>query len=736
MNFTFFKSVSQVKGTRADVSLSSIAKHRIVNNKEDAPLFSCYLSSDDTAKKSSIECFTALSYDIDESGPKARQIASVVASAFRGVTYTTFNHTPSDPRYRVVIALREPITDAKVYMKLKRDVANYLCAGSNKKRPILDGTLGPAVKNYIASCSSDNLKSAITIEHDSDMYPAIDYNWALMSKIRRWLHFGMPKVLKDDDERLEMFTAIREGNPFALPGNRHNSALKITASLASRFDPLTDDELLIIMAPALAGIDDDFDIHTELLGPYRTALDKIDAGEWERGMKEHGSRTINHVSSSSHTSIQDDITIVRHGDKYYTRVDGTNVFDVCSKGNILGTLPKLQPRMQFMTRDGPLPINKILQKHCDLATDIVYTAFQKEPSLENNTLNIPVYSLRKDLKAEHSPEVHAWLCCLCNNNQKIIAHFMRWLAVFPDLSKPLPALYLVGKSGSAKSLLAMGLNRLWSKQQPASLNTTLFDNFQDRATETPLLWADEGLHAKTRTQSELATQKIKELVTMTFRAFNQKNKPMASLNSATRMIVCGNNNKAMSFAGAHTSDDIQSIASRFFYRKLDNQAFDHMEKRTLDRVPRWHDDAIANHVLWVSEQIGIDDISEGRLWVNGTAEPMRSILFDNAGNSLICEWVLTVRRKDSAANFNRTGIDIGVDHTKVQLTAVHATWTLVHQDVSKKPTMNTIRSMLQSVCKDDEPDEYGYWHIDMELFRGWAKRMGVNANEANLKVVK
>jgi RecA-family ATPase len=113
-DFALFSNIKSVAAKQAHKSLRSITKQLstpIESIEKDTLLLGPYrLGPEQKRANQNIEAVSALVFDID--GPKGYTFDDIIAltSGYFGVVHTTWSHTPEQPRYRVVIHLKEEIS--------------------------------------------------------------------------------------------------------------------------------------------------------------------------------------------------------------------------------------------------------------------------------------------------------------------------------------------------------------------------------------------------------------------------------------------------------------------------------------------------------------------------------------------------------------------------------------------------------------------------------------------------
>lgn len=87
----------------------------------------------------------------------------------------------------------------------------------------------------------------------------------------------------------------------------------------------------------------------------------------------------------------------------------------------------------------------------------------------SNQTQIPerVYHIKRDIGGpQHNPQIEEWLSLLCGNQFEKV---LDWLALAPDLNKPLCALVFKGVPASGKTLFVQGLASIWADSPTSNI---------------------------------------------------------------------------------------------------------------------------------------------------------------------------------------------------------------------------------------------------------------------------
>lgn len=203
-----------------------------------------------------------------------------------------------------------------------------------------------------------------------------------------------------------------------------------------------------------------------------------------------------------------------------------------------------------------------------------------------------------DLPATYHPDVDRWLRALGGAAYDRLA---QWLASCLALDRPAPALYIHGDANVGKTLLVVGLAKLWTCE-PAPFKES-FSDFNEAAAKCPLLFADEGF------PDGMSFNDFRAMVTEPSRRVNEKFKPKYAVEGCVRIVLAANNANALRYqkTGALTAADLEAIADRLLVidaHKAAQQALEGVDKRSMASH------RIAEHVLWLAGMVQLEGLDQ------------------------------------------------------------------------------------------------------------------------------
>jgi hypothetical protein len=212
----------------------------------------------------------------------------------------------------------------------------------------------------------------------------------------------------------------------------------------------------------------------------------------------------------------------------------------------------------------------------------------------------------------YDSEVAEWLSLLGGSKHEAL---LEWLAAVTLLDQAAPALYFMGGPGTGKSLLALGLARLWG-QSPTEL-AQVMSGYNSALLECPLVFADESIPTDFRGNPR--TEELRRLITATQFSLTRKYMPDSKLKGAARFMLAANNLKLISRNEDLTTEDAQALAERFLFIAPNPEAKAWFELRggSAGVTRTGFVERIAKHVLYLRQSVSLPEGS--RLAVPGNA---------------------------------------------------------------------------------------------------------------------
>jgi hypothetical protein len=352
---------------------------------------------------------------------------------------------------------------------------------------------------------------------------------------------------------------------------------------------------------------------------------------------------------------------------------------------------------------------------------------------------------RADLTPLYNDRIETWLRALAGDRAGLL---LDWLATFPRLDEPTPALILIGARKAGKNLLAEGAARLWKHGVPTPFESTTAD-FNEALQQCPLLFADEKLPVDGKGRSKL-DEHIRQLVTARTHAINRKYKPVVTAHGCVRIIVATNHQR---FAFSNMNEESKAaLSERILHVDVSDAARAYLESLGGRAATReWVEgDALARHILWLAET---RDVRPGsRLLVDGNGRGLIDVASSSDGvDADLSEWLCRYLAEPSRASIGNgaAGVIAGAGELWVSHIAFDGgedVWRrFVRHTRSELPSTTALGRALAGLAGEVSERKQvpgtskrsKYHKIDVNALLTWADRYGhdVDAIKTTIGVV-
>lgn len=421
--------------------------------------------------------------------------------------------------------------------------------------------------------------------------------------------------------------AVLAGDPWAYEGERDSTLHRLCVALALEWPALQVEHLARVFEPSCALMGGEFTaefVASKLHNAVRFAAEKHVERE-SKALRDHEVR-IQAATLGKRTTPYDDGDladicaqagaqppqmprrwILQEGDSYWFFVLDRGYVGPQARGSAtvaahqyLAAAEPLGVHLEESTDRG-MRKRTIQELAGDYGTPLEGLAIDltgRRPTYDppTNTLIEAPCPLR-DLAPEYHPGVDAWLRALGGTEYGTLS---RWIAWATHLDQPCAALFLEGQASAGKTMLALGLSRLWTAAGPTSASEALAD-FNGSICDCPLIFADEQLPKGWSGRGK--TAEIRDLIGATSHQIKRKFRPSTRAKGAVRLIVAANNRNILSGERDLSADDVVAIQRRFLYVRVGAEAAD-IVARAHTYQERWVDgDVIARHALWLKDEI-------------------------------------------------------------------------------------------------------------------------------------
>jgi hypothetical protein len=316
---------------------------------------------------------------------------------------------------------------------------------------------------------------------------------------------------------------------------------------------------------------------------------------------------------------------------------------------------------------------------------------------------------------EFDQNVDIWLRLLGGNEAESL---LDWVATVTRLDEQTSALYMSGKAGAGKTLLAHGLARLWTEGGPTELADAVGGNFNSGIGRCPLVFGDEDMSC--------TTADLRRLIGSSAHTLKRKYLPNMELSGALRVILADNNGRMLEGEDLG-QDDIEAVASKFLRIDVSDRPVNFLKalggkQGTQD----WVDgDRIAAHALWLKQNRVV--VPGGRFLVNGHVGKMTRLLASRSKSSgLICEWIMGFVEQPIANIFQQKTAILGGGKVLINVDAVSQHWGQYIMSENTAMTKTRIGIVLSNLSKGTiRAQNRRYHEVDMELVFEWARSIKI-----------
>lgn len=742
------------------------AGHRRDTIKESAPLISLYqLRAGGKRCKADVLAMYGLCLDFDH---KALDDVMIAVERFQSegiavLAYTTWRHMPPEhEHWRLIVPFARPLPTQDFDGVLAYAWAHFAEAADRDADGYARGFFVPSVhpdrydwasiyyfegSGWEPQISRAPAEVAPTRPQAQAPTPAAvrvvaGDTWGLL--FARWKRGRNPKMI-DLAARGE---AIMQGIGFAVPGERDTILWDLLSQFTLAYPDVSADAVWAFMRSSVERMAQDapqdciteHDVREKLERARTKALDAIDAsmpydrraairqafgGTRELPYTADELANIQEVTGLTPETLEHSWVLQHETDYYLVGLGGK--LTTCNKEAFVNTarvvLAPSPIEMYIVAKEGRRLKTQaeLLEAHSLPLTEVrrSLVADRVKFDLPRRSITIPACP-KRPLAAKYNPDIDNWLTLLAGPRY---IDLTKWLAHVPDLSHPLTGLVLTGPKSVGKSMLAMGLSRLWCLTGPSKLSEAM-GNYNAALERCPFCHADEADIPKDSRGIE-RTGELREFIQCTARSINEKYRRAVPLDGAARLQISANNENVFALHADLTDHDLDAIAERFTHVRCNPAAGEFLHARGgREGLTEWVEgDALPAHVLWLAEQHG--HMWEGRFGVEQTAIGLADTLAVRGGvRSRICE--LCIRVLSGSEPLGEGAFVLGKELI-VHLDWVLKLWGLVLG--KNKPPTSAVIQALEGLGERVEADGQVYFALESKRLEAWAFESGYGTKE-------
>jgi hypothetical protein len=744
--------------------------------KEQCPALSpaCYPDGCPSREKDRVAEVSAFVVDADnlDEDQVARLFETVEELGLCAVLYTTWSHVAAAPKskLRVIVPLSRPVPGISWDGFWVRAASLFpgLCDPACRDAShIYFGPFAPPgteEHNFVHVFEGKPLDVEQVLKLDAGVAAAVaPPEPQAPLKREQFEKFAKNLSRKKSDEYRsdlgELLLRVLNGESFADAGQRDNVLFKLSLVLGERFADRTPES---IAEHFLLSLDRMEKLHGEPVGWAARAVERMAykvrrAQEGVRVEKEkEKDKQTQRIREAFRNGRSDPYSlgelesfgpaiakrwIIQRGGSFYFFVNG-GYEGPYTKDDVLGAADRaLAPAISAgvslyrVSKDGgvvPKSAVELVRQYGTVAQKTVLdlrAQVARYDDAERTIIEAPC-PMRK-IKPTFHQEIDDWLFLMAGDKYEDLK---TWLAAVTYLQEPCVALFLTGLKGTGKSLLALGVSRIWTTSRPTPLEE-VFSDFNETLASCPLCFADEQLPKDHRGFAKNADLRIH--IQATRRPLKRKFQPNATLEGATRTIVAANSEDVLSTQENLSAFDIDAIIDRYFHILTQAEANAYLANTN---TSRWVEgDLIAEHVLWLVDNHPWE--RRGRFLIKVEDQGLQRQLVTRTGvRSSICQWLVGYLLSPGKFDNDARGHNlVRIDNTRLLVNAQGIIECWDHYVKNEKcPFTGHLSSDLIALCKNvprvrlenDENKRVNYRVFNVDNLIAWAERTGFADKEA------
>lgn len=415
--------------------------------------------------------------------------------------------------------------------------------------------------------------------------------------------------------------------------------------------------------------------------------------------------------------------IIQHGTAYYVFVNGGYKYPV-PKDALLTKLrddlvaaKDVGVRLWTVNKDGSdrkMSIQEVLDNYGTVARQ-ARGSLMLGKSFYNADTEIYWEALcpARNIQPKYDPVIEEWLKLLGGDQED---RLLDWIATIGQLEEQSSALYMSGKAGAGKTLLAHGLARFWTEGGPTELSDVVGNSFNSGIARCPIIFGDEAMTC--------STTDLRRLIGSSVHTLRRKYLPNMDIVGSLRVILADNGGRMLIQDEEINGEDLEAVASKFLHISVGQEPVDFLKSLggrsgTEDWVSG---DRIACHAMWLRQNRQV--VPGGRFIVEGHVTSMTRLLaVQGKIAGLVCEWVAGYLDKP-IPNINQQGsIIVGSGRILINVDAISTHWS--HYIQSEKTAFSKSRIGAALGNLSDGVHRVGahrYHNVKPDLIYEWAEK--------------
>ena len=346
----------------------------------------------------------------------------------------------------------------------------------------------------------------------------------------------------------------------------------------------------------------------------------------------------------------------------------------------------------------------------------VYGAADVRADLDNRRLYLPACSVRADLVPQYHKAVATWLGLLSGPHHEDL---LNWLALYPDLTRPLCALYVHGEKGVGKGVLARGLAAVFGAE-PVEYGI-LGERFRSPLLSSPLLFADESVQLG-HFRAGHGTSIFRTIVGAGSHQVEEKGLDHVFVEGFVRVVVGANNTDALKIREDLSADDVGAIQERVGYLEVPREAAAaFVASLSWDEMRDFIDRGIPEHILWLAANRSVPAAVKRSRFASWSSSFARTVKLDIGATRIVAEVIGRWFERLPNHGDPKSGLFVKDKLLHVRTAQLTQIWkSIVNESADKLPNSKALKTALRALAPEGMSEPNGPVRVDADtVVRAW-----------------
>lgn len=332
----------------------------------------------------------------------------------------------------------------------------------------------------------------------------------------------------------------------------------------------------------------------------------------------------------------------------------------------------------------------------------------------------------RPLVPTYHPDVDHWLKILTGLQYENVK---TWLAIATRLDLICAALFVVGEASVGKSMLGLGVSRLFGTNGPTSLES-VFGNFNGAILNNPIIVADEHLPKDLR--GNPMTAELRQLLQRRECNLTRKFLPDTKLLGTQRVIISAHDISILRSNEHLSNNEVQGTSERLLYVPCNPEAARFLASYNTFAAGWVDGDKIAEHALWLRDHH--PHRSQGRFYIRSDNEDVVRMLTTGSGTkAALCQFLVSFILNPGAFSNSAEGYLILIESGKLLVNAKGPSlyWETYLGKQERHPSLGILSEAVRElstgqrlVRRNKHGVSTAYYIIELKNLYSWAHHNG------------